>query len=116
MVQEPVTAWTLTRDGNPIAFGGSLNDRPDRRAATVAEIESVVRGRLPGVRFYVVKYPALLGEHGETKVKSYRSHGKKALIVLSWIEDAQGFRVWDISWEVEHLVAGTDDFGRPWRF
>lgn len=106
--QEPVVAWTRSRDGNPVAFGASVP--PERRAEIVASIASATRGRLPGVRFYVVQYPAL---YGEARVHSYRTHGTKARIVLSWWTEPDGrFVCGDIPWEVEHLVAGTDDKGR----
>lgn len=106
--QEPVVAWTRTSDGNPVAFGSSVP--AERRAETVAAIASSVRGRLPGVRFYVVKHPALVGTVGVTSFREPRS----GLVVVSWrIDRARGYVVEDVPWEVEHMVAGTWDDGTP---
>jgi hypothetical protein len=126
--QEPVTRWTrLPRSGNPLAIGASVASVASQDEA-VAYIDGVVAGRLPGVRFYLVRFPALwLSPDGTTAgiCTSYRDH-QNGLVVLSWwgregrpgrsdtapplLES--GWTLGDAPWEVEHLIAGTDDQGR----
>lgn len=104
--QDPPVASLTGRYGNVVTFGASV--ATDRYPAVVAAIDSETQGRLPGVRFEVVRYPVMIG----TKpVISFRAP-TIGLIALSWRDGP--FRVEDIHWEVSHLIDGTDDNGRKW--
>jgi hypothetical protein len=119
----------LPSSGNLVAFGSSVAS-VERRAEAVRYLDGVVRGRLPGVRLEVYRWPVALppgavgsGPNGFVSagpVTSYRSPGGP--IVLSWWTPAErpelapvlsGWSVGDAPWEVSHYVDGTDDDGRP---
>jgi hypothetical protein len=121
--------WSrLPRSGNPVAFGSSVASVASQDEA-LGYLDGVVRGRIPGVRFYVVRFPATwLAQDGTPigKCTSFRDP-ENGLVVLSWWGRegrpgrndtappllSSGWTVGDAPWEVEHLVTGTDDEGRP---
>lgn len=106
--QEPITDVRFTSAGNPVLFG--LSVEPQYHALVLSKIESVTRARLPGVQFEIYAYPL----HVTGGPHSFRAPTLN-LIVLSWWLDTQGHWTFgDTEWEVEHLVAKTDDQGNPW--
>jgi hypothetical protein len=133
--QEPPIRWTrLPQSGNPILFGASVASI-ESQEEVIRYIDELVKGRLPGVRFYIVKYPAVLppghiglgpkGFISTTSVTSYRDH-LNGIVVLSWWGKEgrpgrtdgppilpSGWTVGDAPWEIEHLVSGTSDDNLP---
>lgn len=108
--QEPVSAvGRLPTSGNLVSFGASVD--ASHYGAAIARIDSITRGRLPGVRFELYRYPLLLA-NGQA-VHSFRAPTER-LIVLSWWLERGRWTFGDVEWEVEHLVARTDDAGNPW--
>jgi hypothetical protein len=125
--QEPVVRIAaLPRSQNLIAFGSSIAGI-ESQAQTLVHIDAVIRGRLPGWRFYIVQWPARVPDGGighgpngyrATTCTSYRDFNQN-LIVLSWWGPenirALQFGTWGfggVAWEVENAVAGLDDDGR----
>jgi hypothetical protein len=120
--QEPIVAIRFLPHGfhNPVAFGASLDNLDDVQEAAVALIDSVVAGRLPGVRFVIVHGDIVL--YGHVPSPSWRWEGYQGLIVLGWYHNADhdiaapGLALPGLDWEVDHLVRGVGDDGRRIRF
>lgn len=112
--QEPWVKWArLPQSGNPVAIGASVASVASQDEI-IRRIDDEVAGTLPGVRFYVVRYPAAI-PGTNLLVHSWRDP-QDGLVVFSWWIDANGaWTVGDLPWEVSHMRAGTDDSGRPWK-
>ena len=120
----PDAVVRLPFSGNPVVFDPSVASIASRDEVVVY-LDELVAGRLPGVGFLIVPYPAMTPD-GRT-CTSYRHHGPDAYVVLSWWgvggrahhhDDGppvlpSGWSIGDAPWEVSHLLAGTDDDGRP---
>jgi hypothetical protein len=116
--QEPVIAVSQLAApcfDNPVAFGSSLADRPDLQAQILAELDRIVAGHLPGVRFYIVAYPVLIPGTNTTAM-SYRDPSS-GLVVLSWrlYPGTGSLELEDPNWEISHMISGTYDDGTPVR-
>ena len=116
--QEPVgtTVWLPSPNReNPVDLGASLTAHPEFQAQAIAAIASVTQGKLPGVRFLVVRSPLYDPVRGIPCV-SFRVPGRRAYIVLSWWESSAGtgenhFSIGNIPFEVNHLALAEDDGG-----
>jgi hypothetical protein len=113
--QEPMIGMRFLPHGadNPVGFGSSLAGRVELQAACVTAIDSYVGDRLPGVRFFVVRFPVRRTPDGEPcNAASSRTVSRRGtLCVLSWREDEAGLHVENIPWEVDHLLSATGDDG-----
>lgn len=136
MNQEPIIRQTvLLNSGNSVFFGNSIASVASQDEA-LAYIDGIVNSRLPGVRFYIVHYPVVLppgfvgsGPGGIvlTTGTSYRAPTENLIVLSWWGREGRpgkpgtplfpsGWTVGDVPWEVNNLVAGTDDDGRPWNW
>lgn len=125
--QERVCKTSFLSDSqNQVSFGSSISSI-ESQDIVLKYVDSAVKGRLLGVHFYVFHYPIYMPQGGigpggkvTNFAVSYRDPWK-GIIVLSWWTPSEHkttpiFDTWsvgDVSWEVEHMVACTDDDGRP---
>jgi hypothetical protein len=120
--QEPVAVTAYLpppNQDNPVELGSSIPT--ELRADAVAIVASQVAGRLPGVRFLVIQCP-VLNPSTNAYTAAFRHPGERAYAVIGWAPAVEAS--WQgpvgslclpgLEWEVDHLVAGTDDNGDPW--